>query len=93
MVSSGAGFIDGDFGAQPDDRAAFVDHDVHMFEDILTCASDEPFASTTMSDEVAFWMYTSGSTGDPKGVKHVHTTPMHMRGLTNPSPRCPSGRR
>ena len=30
----------------------------------------------TLSDEVAFWMYTSGSTGDPKGVKHVHTSLM-----------------
>ena len=29
-----------------------------------------------MSDEVAFWMYTSGSTGEPKGVEHVHTTLM-----------------
>ena len=29
-----------------------------------------------LSDEVAFWMYTSGSTGDPKGVKHVHSNLM-----------------
>ena len=29
-----------------------------------------------LSDEVAFWLYTSGSTGDPKGVKHLHTSLM-----------------
>ena len=34
------------------------------------------FVAPTLSDEVAFWMYTSGSTGEPKGVKHVHTTLM-----------------
>ena len=35
-----------------------------------------PFTAPTMSDEVAFWMYTSGSTGDPKAVRHVHTSLM-----------------
>ena len=39
-------------------------------------ADATPFTADTLSDEVAFWMYTSGSTGDPKGVKHVHSNLM-----------------
>src|SRR5262249_25201278 len=49
---------------------------VHLFEDMLANAEPTPFTAPTMSDEVAFWMYTSGSTGDPKAVRHVHTSPM-----------------
>ena len=51
------------------------------FEDVLSQGEPTPFTAPTMSDEVAFWMYTSGSTGDPKAVKHVHTSLMAVARL------------
>ncbi len=46
------------------------------FEGIGRMGSDQVFHARTWSDEVAFWLYTSGSTGEPKGVKHVHSSLM-----------------
>jgi 4-hydroxybenzoate-CoA ligase len=48
----------------------------HSFEDLIAAADATSFTADTLSDEVAFWMYTSGSTGDPKAVKHVHSSLM-----------------
>ena len=50
--------------------------DAHVFDDIIARESPEPFTAPTVSDEIAFWVYTSGSTGEPKGVKHVHSSLM-----------------
>jgi 4-hydroxybenzoate-CoA ligase len=60
--------------ARPEHRAAL--RDVLFLDDVLVRAKPRLFTACTMSDEVAFWMYTSGSTGDPKAVKHVHTSLM-----------------
>jgi len=45
----------------------------------LMAAADTSFETApTCSDETAFWLYSSGSTGNPKGVQHVHTSPAYV---------------
>ena len=63
-------------GAGHEDREVLRERDMLFFEDLLAGEAGEPATADTLSDEVAFWLYTSGSTGDPKGVRHVHTSLM-----------------
>ncbi len=42
-------------------------------------------AAQTCADEVAYWLYSSGTTGMPKGVMHVHSSPMFMGRLAGQS--------
>ena len=63
-------------GDQPKDVRPYSGKSAHSFENLIAHADPTPFTADTVSDEVAFWLYTSGSTGDPKGVKHVHSNLM-----------------
>jgi 4-hydroxybenzoate-CoA ligase len=50
---------------------------IHSFDEVLARGKPDLFTAPTLSDEVAFWLYSSGSTGAPKGTKHVHSSLMY----------------
>src|ERR1700730_14681927 len=64
----------------------------HAFADLLAAASPELEAEPTSKDDAAFWLYSSGSTGFPKGCVHLHRdmvvcTDLYARGVLDMSER------
>lgn len=68
-IAQGGSEIEALVVSQPESEPA---PGVHEFERALAGATPRAQAAPTLSDEIAFWLYSSGSTGRPKGVVHSH---------------------
>lgn len=52
-----------------------------LMADLLDGQSNDLETVATSKDDVAFWLYSSGSTGQPKGVQHQHSSMMYTAKL------------
>jgi 4-hydroxybenzoate-CoA ligase len=54
--------------------AEIAERDGHLvLNDLLAAASDDLTTAPTVADDAGFWLYSSGSTGAPKGAVHLQS--------------------
>ena len=58
-------------GIQCPDLRHVIPHS--KLKDLLSRAEAKALAAPTTSDDMCFWLYSSGSTGAPKGTVHLHS--------------------
>jgi benzoate-CoA ligase len=44
------------------------------FADLIARSAQNPVCAPTRADDACFWLYSSGSTGSPKGTVHAHAS-------------------
>lgn len=64
-----------------DEQGGGVGLDWHDFASLITNGSESFAPADTRSDDLAFLAYTSGTTGDPKGVVHLQRYPIAYESL------------
>ena len=64
-------------GGRPGSAGGAGGAGAHRLAGLLAAASPELEPAPTTSDDVAFWLYTSGTTGAPKGAMHLHRHLVH----------------
>ncbi len=56
-------------------------HGNRTLDDLLTGCPETFEPASTRKDDICFWLYTSGTTGRPKGAVHLHSHMIHTAEL------------